>query len=113
MKPKAYNKQKMIRGMDRAIAKAKSEEEQMFELFFQDDPRRSEGMSHMVKDYVKDHVSKDLNIPWHQIRPEHVKSWKEKGSQPVKFADWWKEPTEVEKKRMLKMLSGASLRKDL
>jgi hypothetical protein len=64
-----------------------------------------------VEHYVKDQVSKDLDIPSHQIGPEQVQTWRDKGFEPVNFDNWWQEPTEEEKKRWLKMLSGASLRK--
>ena len=111
MKPRAYNKQKMVRGMDRAVAKAQSEEDQMYELFFVERPKSRENMR--LKEYVKDHVSKDLNIPWHQIKPEQVKMWRDQGFQPVKYEEWWQVPKAEEDKRMLKMMTGASLRKDL
>lgn len=62
-KPQAYNKQKMIRGMDRAVAKSQSETEQMFSLFFTAKWDDEEGIEHIVKDYVKDQISKDLGIP--------------------------------------------------
>lgn len=112
-KPKAYNKQKMVRGMDRRLAKAESEQEQMDKLFFVDTPEVAASMSIMLKDYMKDHVSKDLGMPWHQINPEQVKLWRDKGFQPFRYDEWWKAPTEVEKMRMSKMMRGASLRKDL
>jgi hypothetical protein len=112
-KPKAYNKQKMISSMDRALAKGESEEAQMFKLFFEQLPKKRDDIPHSVKDYVKDQVSKDIDVPWHQIGPKHVKTWRDKGFKPVKFEDWWKKPTAEEGKRMMKMMGGASLRKDL
>ncbi|KAH7385562.1 hypothetical protein DE146DRAFT_212228 [Phaeosphaeria sp. MPI-PUGE-AT-0046c] len=113
MKPKAYRKSTMVRGMERRIEQAMREEKQMFELFFQGPPKDTAKISGSVKGYLKDHVSKDLNIPWHQVKPEHFKLWREKGFQPVVYEEWWKEPNAEEKKRMTKMMSGASLRKDL
>jgi hypothetical protein len=112
MKPQRYNKRKMVRGMDRAVAKAQSEEEQMFGLFFET-TKDSEKIAARVKDFVKDQVSKDLDIPFHQIKPEHVQLWRDKGFQPVKYEEWWKEPTAEENKRFRKMMGGGSLRKDL
>jgi len=53
----------MIRGMDRAVAKSQSETEQMFSLFFTAKWDDEEGIEHIVKDYVKDQISKDLGIP--------------------------------------------------
>jgi hypothetical protein len=43
-------------------------------------------------DYIKDDVSKDLRIQWNQIKLEKIKICRDKGFQPVKFADWWKIP---------------------
>ncbi|KAH7071913.1 hypothetical protein BKA63DRAFT_567841 [Paraphoma chrysanthemicola] len=113
MNPSAYNKKKVVRNMDRAVGKGKSEEDQMFELFFEKVPTDRANMTHMVKDCLMDQVSKDMGIPWHQIKPEHVQAWRDKGFQPVKYEEWWKTPTYVEKKRMLKMMSSAPLRKIL
>jgi hypothetical protein len=113
MNPRAYNKNSMVRGMDRRVAKAQSEEEQMYEFFFEKSPEIPEKIPFGVKDYIKDHVSKDMDIPWHQVKPEQVQQWRDKGFHPVKYEEWWKEPNEEEKKRNMKMMSGASLRKDL
>jgi hypothetical protein len=66
-----------------------------------------------VEHYVKDHVSKDLGVPWHQIGVAEVKAWREKGFQPVRFEEWWKKPNAEERKRWMKMMEGASLRRNL
>jgi hypothetical protein len=113
MKPQAYNKGKMVRGMERRVEKAQSEEEQIFGLFFESTTKDSEKNSFVARDYVKDHVSKDLDIPWHQIKPKQVQLWRDKGYRPLKFEEWWKEPTVEEEKRMMKMMGRASMRKDL
>ena len=72
MKPKAYNKKSRMRNMDRGIEKARKDKEQMFSLFFQALPTEA-NMGMDLKHYVKDRVSKDLNIPWHQIKSDQVK----------------------------------------
>ncbi|OAL03090.1 hypothetical protein IQ06DRAFT_375735 [Phaeosphaeriaceae sp. SRC1lsM3a] len=113
MKPQAYNKSKMVRGMERRVEEAKREEEKIFEMFFQEPPKDAAKFSSFAKDYLKDHVSKDLSLPFHQIKSEQVKSWRDKGFQPVRYEEWWKEPNAEEKKRMMKMYGGASMRKDL
>jgi hypothetical protein len=69
-------------------------------------------MGYMILQFVKDHVSKDLDIPWHQIGPEQVQIWKDKGFELVDFDNWWKEPNKEEKKRMSKMSMGSRVRKD-
>jgi hypothetical protein len=112
MKPQADNKKRIVRGAQRSVEREQSDREKMFGLFFQEIPEDN-GMWIQINDYVKDHVSKDLNIPWHQIDSEKVRLWREKGFQPLDYTQWWKEPTAEEKKRFLKMLGGASLRKDL
>lgn len=42
-----------------------------------------------------------------------MRLWRDKGSEPVKFEDWWQEPNEVERNRMRKMSLGSSLRNDV
>ncbi|TIA61290.1 hypothetical protein D6C77_03554 [Aureobasidium pullulans] len=112
-RPQPYNKRAMIRGMDRAVDKTRSEEDQIFDVFFVDGERPDDNTSHIAKDYVKDQISKDLNVPWHQIKPEHAKQWEKQGFKKVVFKDWWKEPTQEERRRFSNMLKGAALRKDL
>jgi hypothetical protein len=77
MKPQAYNKQKMIRNMDRAVEAAQKEEDEIYKPFFVKVPEHRENMRHDVKDYLKDHLSKDLDIPFHQIKTEQVKTWRD------------------------------------
>lgn len=108
-KPQAYNKQKIMRGANRAVDEAKSRRKQRFSLFFADpENAKDEGLGDL-----RDHVSKDLGIPWHQIGPEQVQLWRDRGFRPVKIEQWWKESTSVEGKRMMRMSAGASLRKDI
>jgi hypothetical protein len=113
MKPQAYNKRRIVRGMEKRLDKSAQERKEMYELFFTD-MKGIEGQHtyNRIEDYLKDHVSKDLGLPWHQIGPQQVRTWRNMGFQPVKYEEWWKEPTETEKKRMRNMLSGGSLRKD-
>lgn len=54
-----------------------------------------------------------MDVPWHHVGPEQVQQWRDGGFKPVNFHNWWEEPNEEEKKRMMNMTSGASLRKDL
>ncbi|CAJ2502062.1 Uu.00g049150.m01.CDS01 [Anthostomella pinea] len=90
-KPGVSSKSAAINGMERRIERGKREEKEMYASFFIDfvEGEGPDGTDmYDVKYYVKDHVSKDLGVPWH-------------------------EPNAEEKKRMLKMMGGASLRKDL
>ncbi|KAF2262275.1 hypothetical protein CC78DRAFT_606338 [Lojkania enalia] len=113
MKPNAYNKQRIVRKMDSTAKRLEREEQDMYSLFFAEGAGPREVDNLLVERYPKDQVSKDLGVPWCQIGPQHVNVWRERGFQLVDFRQWWKEPTEEEKKRSMKMLSGASLRKDL
>ncbi|KAI4698997.1 hypothetical protein J4E81_004887 [Alternaria sp. BMP 2799] len=113
MKPQAYNKKKMVRGMEKAVERRTTEQQKVFDLFFLAKWNDDRGIGHTVENYVKDQVSKDIGVPWHQVGPEQVQQWRDRGFEPVNFYDWWKEPTEEEEKRMMNMMSGASLRKDL
>ncbi|KAI0967047.1 hypothetical protein F4678DRAFT_257761 [Xylaria arbuscula] len=113
MRPRPYNKKRIMRGMERSLDRGERERREMFECFFirGDEPEATPGS--FVDSYVKDHISKDLGVPWHQIDGGRAREWLAKGFEKKKFSEWWREPNEEEKKRMMKMLSGASLRKDL
>lgn len=39
--------------------------------------------------------------------------WRKDGHQPVKYEEWWKEPNEEERKKLLKLSSCISIEKDL
>ncbi|RYC54368.1 hypothetical protein CHU98_g11844, partial [Xylaria longipes] len=115
MKPKAYNRSRAVRGMERSLERGDREQREVFEVFFVegDDPGDDVGRRLDAMHYVKDHISKDLGVPWHQIGPKHAREWLEKGFEKKRFSEWWREPNEEERKRMSKMMGGASLRKDL
>ncbi|KAI1735418.1 hypothetical protein F4680DRAFT_435185 [Xylaria scruposa] len=114
-KPQRYNKSRIVNGMNRSLARGESEQREIFEIFFAEGegPGSDSYLRFTVKDHVKDQISKDLGVPWHQIGPKHAREWQEKGFEKKKFSEWWREPTEEEKKRIRKMMGGASLRKDL
>ncbi|KAF5532179.1 hypothetical protein FMEXI_12576 [Fusarium mexicanum] len=69
--------------------------------------------STQVMDQIKDQVSKDLGVPWHQIDPKQLKKWEDQGFAKVDADKWWHRPNQVERDRFMKMLGRASLRKDL
>lgn len=66
-----------------------------------------------VMDLIKDQMSKDLNVPYHQIDAKKIKNWGEKGFEKVKADEWWSKPNEVERARFSTMHRGAALRKKL
>ncbi|KAF4981705.1 hypothetical protein FZEAL_2507 [Fusarium zealandicum] len=113
MKPQAFNKKRMVNGMARHLDRAAKEEKAMFDVFFKDGKAPEGGRGTRTKDYLRDHVSKDLGIPWHQIDSKRVAKWGEKGFPKVKASEWWHEPNDEENKRMMNMMGGASLRRDL
>lgn len=100
--------------MERALEAQEKEKREIFDLFFQKDHQpRKDSNSTFLMEIIKDQISKDLGVPWHQIGTRHAKMWRDRGFEPVSFETWYREPNEVEKQRMRNMLGGASLRKDL
>ncbi|KAF2992979.1 hypothetical protein E8E13_000109 [Curvularia kusanoi] len=63
--------------------------------------------------YMKDQVSKDLGVPWHQINLQRMSEWKSRGFPRVKFDTWWRDPTKEEDRRMMKIMTGSDHRKYL
>jgi hypothetical protein len=109
MKPKRYNKSAMVNGMNRRIEKQKKDEKRMAEIFFE----KGEGPENpdcRAVEHWKDRVSKDLNIPWHKIGVEQFEEWEKKGFKKARKGEYETFSAE-EQKRMLRLLSGASLRK--
>jgi hypothetical protein len=39
-------------------------------------------------DFLRDHVSKDLGDPWHQIDSKHVKECEKKGFEKINVDEW-------------------------
>jgi hypothetical protein len=113
MKPKPYNKVRMVRGMEKRVDKAMEDNRKMREIFFDSGKPPTNVGNHIHDFYMKDQVSKDLGVPIHQITPAHFQDWEQMGFSKVNADLWWHEPNEEEKKRGLKMLSGGKLRKDL
>lgn len=112
MKPQRYNKKKMIRDMDKHFDEAEKKKKTAFDYFFVEGYHPDKNNALKVENIIKDVVSKDLGVLYHQIGPQHFKQWREQGHEPVKFEEWWKESTEEDSKRMWKMIKGGSLRKD-
>ncbi|KAI6082176.1 hypothetical protein F4821DRAFT_219040 [Hypoxylon rubiginosum] len=112
MRPQPYNKNRILKGVEKAQERHQREKREIYDLFFVDG-KGPELEPTLVLDYVKDHVSKDLGVPWHQIGPKQLVEWEKRGFPKQKAEEWWRMPNEEEQKRMLKMLGGASLRKDL
>ncbi|THY28153.1 hypothetical protein D6D01_03976 [Aureobasidium pullulans] len=107
-------KHEMISNMDRSIEKDEKEKKEMFELFFlPDEHPEDDPLGHEIENFVKDQVSKDIGVPWHQIGPKHVEQWLQKGHEKVAFKSWWKDPNEEEMERMDNMTCGCVFRKDL
>ncbi|TRX88848.1 hypothetical protein FHL15_010307 [Xylaria flabelliformis] len=76
--PKSYRD--FMRGLGEA-----HEERDLFETFF--DPLDQPGTNHRntVKPYVKDHISKDLGVPWHQINAQYTREWLQRGFRKRSF----------------------------
>ncbi|TVY68173.1 hypothetical protein Focb16_v002337 [Fusarium oxysporum f. sp. cubense] len=113
MKPVAYNKKSMVNGMERHLKRVEEETKKIYDSFFVDGkgPEGEEG-STQVMHQIKDQVSKDLGVPWHQIDPKQLKKLGDQGFAKVDADKWWHRPNQVERDRFMKMLGGASPRKD-
>jgi hypothetical protein len=114
LKPQAYNKKKIVRGMENAVSRIQRERDEMFRCFFVEGhwPDELRTPNNLIEDFLKDQVSKDLGVLHHQVGPETLKQWRERGFQPVRFEEWWKEPNEEERKRMRRLSGGKAIRKD-
>ena len=109
MRPKAYNKKSMVNGMERHLKRVGEEKAKMATIFFVGGEAADNEFG-TTDDYWKDRVSKDLGVPWHKVDPKAFEEWEKKGFEKQNAEDW-KDFTEEEQKRMLRMLGGASLRK--
>jgi hypothetical protein len=110
MKPKAYNKASILKSMDRSIDKASADQRRIAEIFFENgegpaDPEHANGAN-----YWKDRVSKDLGVPWHKIGVEHFELWEKRGFKKARKGEY-ETFTEEERERMMRLMTGASLRK--
>lgn len=112
MKPQPYSKSRVMSSMNRALEKDDRENKEICKAFFQGDGFPTGVGAIDLMHYIKDHISKDLNIPWHQIGPAEAKKWGAK-FEKKDYGTWWHEPNMEEKRRMLKMMGGASLRKNI
>ncbi|KAM6504674.1 hypothetical protein FSOLCH5_015177 [Fusarium solani] len=113
MKPRGYNKKSIVNSMERHLEKQAKEDEAMINSFFVDGKAPGGRASGQFMDFLTDHVSKDLGVPWHQIDSKRVKEWEKKGFEKINADEWWHEPNDEERKRFMKMLEGGSLHKDL
>ncbi|KAG8160262.1 hypothetical protein KVR01_009798 [Diaporthe batatas] len=110
-KPVAYNKKRMVKGMDRALARGQSLNEHIIDVFFEDSEAAKKELAHspIQMDLVKDTVSKDLGIPLHKIGHEEIDLWEQNGFEKRKLEDYMTY-SEEDKKRILKMMGGSILR---
>lgn len=110
-KPVAYNKKRMIKGMDRALARGQSLNEHTIEVFFEDSEAAKEALAHspFQMDLVHDTMSKDLGIPLHKIGHEEIDMWEQKGFEKHKLEEYMTY-SEEDKKRIMKMMVGSKLR---
>lgn len=113
MAPKPYNKNRMVRGMEKSISAAENFDTRMIGMFFEegDEAVEKKRNTHFVFTHcIKDKISKDLGIPMHKIGMAELGLWEQRGFPKEKLADWTVFTGE-DKKRAMKMMSGSSLRK--
>lgn len=111
-KPVPYNKQRILKGMENRVAKAKTLDEHTIEAFFEDFEEAKEklsGKGTILHSLVRDTISKDLGVPLHKIDHADIGRWVQKGFKKHKVEDWMTYSDE-DKKRDLKMMSGSRLR---
>ncbi|KAK4947428.1 hypothetical protein LTR10_013796 [Elasticomyces elasticus] len=114
LKPKRVNKNRAqrIRNQDKHLKKLTYDWDRMTALFFIGGQGPSRWENKYVELLIKDKVSKDLGIPFHRIGVAEVEEWARRGfpkENPNAFTD--ATVTEEEKKRLLFLLQGGSLRK--
>ncbi|CZT45759.1 uncharacterized protein RSE6_06101 [Rhynchosporium secalis] len=111
MRPQAYNKARIMKGMGRAIEEGEKESRRMAELFFEKGEAPTEFRDICNgSNYWRDRVSKDLNVPWHKVGVKEFEKWDRRGFRKARKGEY-KEHSAADKKRMLRLMSGASLRK--
>ncbi|KAI8635243.1 hypothetical protein F5Y19DRAFT_407109 [Xylariaceae sp. FL1651] len=88
MRPKSYSKSRAVKGMENSLARGAREQRDIFRSFFVHGDEPDYSQSFIVEDYIKDRISKDLGIPWHQIGPQQAYEWEQKGFQKQKFSEW-------------------------
>ncbi|KAH7153587.1 hypothetical protein EDB81DRAFT_791635 [Dactylonectria macrodidyma] len=114
MKPQGYSKRRVMSSMNKASKEAMDLEELLYSVFFVNGKGPDGADAMHVKNYIMDHMSKDLGIPWHQVKlKKNILAWEEKGFPRQDAMTWWHEPNAEEKKRMWKMIEGGILRKDM
>lgn len=111
MAPKPYNKAKMVNGMEKHMQRVKEETLKMIDLFWEPGAIPREG--HQDTNHWKDRVSKDLGVPWHKVGVAEFEKWDKLGFPKAKKEEYekYQNPSEKERDRMMKLMSGASLRK--
>ncbi|KAH8679589.1 hypothetical protein BGZ60DRAFT_400297 [Tricladium varicosporioides] len=112
MKPRAYNKRGMVKGMEKRLSSREEEAYKLRDIFFEPGAK-PEGDYHEWSqgvDFWKDRVSKDLQIPWHHISVKEFQMWEKKGFQKAKKGEY-QNPTQEEKNRMNVLHEGCNLRK--
>jgi hypothetical protein len=109
--PSKHDAEKRIRYMPKDEEVRKGQREGIYKRFFRERPNEYERTYLFLEEIVRDQMSKDLDVPSHQLSIKHAKLWRKKGFQPVRFRQWWREPNEEEKRRLRKMQIGSALRK--
>lgn len=86
----AYNKRKMVKGMDNALARGQSLNEHMLEVFFEDSEAAKAELAHspFQMDLVKDSISRDLGVPLHKIGHAQIDLCGGKGYQKHKLKEY-------------------------
>lgn len=91
------------------LEKKVDNDRKMADIFFEEGAKPAEFDAHYQMGALKDRVSKDLGIMWHEVGLSQVQEWERKGYTKAKNGEY-REFSEEYKQRMMDFMSGASLR---
>jgi hypothetical protein len=81
----------------------------MADIFFESGAKPKNFEAHYFEGALKDRVSKDLGIMWHEVKLKHVREWEQRGFTKAKKGEY-EEFTAAYKQRLSDFLQGGSLR---
>lgn len=81
----------------------------MVDIFFEQDARPEETREHTLEGPMKDCVSKDLRVLWHEVGVEHFQEWEKKGFKKAQKGEYQKFNAEYNE-RLLDFMTGSALR---
>ncbi|MCJ1379631.1 hypothetical protein MMC17_002733 [Xylographa soralifera] len=93
------------------FSRKRKDEAAMKALFYEDGAAPEGDVNFYACDAWKEKVAKDLGVKWHLVGLKHFSEWDEKGFKKAKKGEY-QDFDEAERDRLMRLLEGASLRKD-